>query len=148
MKKRAQGSLFLCPNVRLESEFRSGNGEGAVHFFEEALQHFARAYFDGFGRSQFNHLVHALCPAYRGGQLRDEVLANDFRIGFRRGVDVLDHWASRRLERRCSDGSGEAFPCGFHQRRVECSTYGQHEGPTSTGLCEGGTRRFDGRNFS
>ena len=94
MKKRAQGSLFLCPIVPFESDFRSGNGKGAVHLFEEALQHFARTHFNRFGRSQFNHLVHALRPAHRGSQLSDEVLANDFWIGFRRGVYVLDHRAA------------------------------------------------------
>ena len=93
-------------------------------------------YFDEAASTVCDHCLHALGPAYRSGELCDEVTTD--RVDVCRGGsgDVLIDWATWSVELRGLDCSLQLYTGWLHQRRVEGTADVEAKGTLGTSLLE------------
>lgn len=126
----------------------AGDCHCAVDFGYEALEDFAGAEFDEFGRAVGYHVFDRLSPAYGSGELRHEVGFDLGGVGVGESVDVLVDGANGCFDVGSFDCLSEFGSCGLHAGRVECSADFELEGALCTGREEFFASSVDGFYFA
>lgn len=108
--------------------FDIGGGEGAVDLAVEAGEDFAGADFDVMGDAGLMQKPDALNPADGAGDLADEGVADGVGGGEEAGVDVGGDGEGGVVEGDGGEVGGELELRGHHERAVEGSADGEHDG--------------------
>ena len=138
---------ILKITLRLEG-CESLDSDVSGDFLDKALKYVARSYLHEVPRTVSHHVLHCLGPLHRGSELCKKVLLDSIRIGGRKRSDVLVYRAYRCLERSGLDCFCEFCTCRLHQRRVECASDFEHQGPLCTCCKHLVTYFLDGVDFS
>ena len=88
----------------------------------------ARATLDKLVGAGGNHVLHALRPSHRAGELGDQVGLDLLGVGVGLGIDILEDRALRGREVHVLNGLGQLVLGGLHERRVESTTHIEHQG--------------------
>ena len=110
-----QATYFAHPCIQILLSY-SVNIHISVNFYNHALQGLAWSALSEIVGTVGNHVLHALRPTHRAGELGNEVLLDFGRIGMRFAVNILIDGAHGCIDFCLFDGGLQLILGGLHER--------------------------------